>query len=234
MEFRWVWGNTWDSWEQSNARNTLLSKMVFKYVCEHFVTPANPLAGWHNDKGAGISCVVGMVQVYKNKTATSLKTIAIVTYPVHNVPFNCSRKWRWYVFDLGHTSVGVRPVSTAKQEQHSKIDDVFKCRSVYGSNYIVLLTDELAQTLQTRGDDKIRARLEAMQNILHITSVFVETGLEICLLTSIGNAVNSLLRIVVTYRKEKIFLERDTGQRQVLAYDSSYHWMIQHVLKKEI
>lgn len=50
---------------------------------------------------------VGMVQVNSNKTATNLKTNAVVEYPTHTVPLNFTKEFCWYLHDRGHSFSGL-------------------------------------------------------------------------------------------------------------------------------
>lgn len=58
--------------------HALFLKTVFECVRKHVMTFIDPLAVWHEHKGAGISTFVEMVQVYTDKTKTSLKANATV------------------------------------------------------------------------------------------------------------------------------------------------------------
>lgn len=50
-----------------------------------------------------IMSFVGMVEVYSNNTATTLKGNAIVAYPVHFVLLTFTKEFRRYLVDHGHT-----------------------------------------------------------------------------------------------------------------------------------
>lgn len=88
------------------------------------MTSIDPLAVWHDHKDAGMSSFVEMLQVYTDKTTVSPKTNASVAYAAHNFLLNCSIKYCRYLIDHGYRFVGFLPIFTAKQESHSKIDDV--------------------------------------------------------------------------------------------------------------
>lgn len=60
---------------------------------------------------------VGMVQFFKDKTATTLKTNAIVAYLVLVVLLNFTQKFRSFFVFHGHTFVVLLPVCTTKYEQ---------------------------------------------------------------------------------------------------------------------
>lgn len=57
----------------------------------------------------------GMVQVYTDKTATTVKAFATVTYPVRVTLLNFTNELRRYLSDNGHTFAGLLLVSTAAQ-----------------------------------------------------------------------------------------------------------------------
>lgn len=55
---------------------------------------------------------VGLVQIYSDKTATTLKANALIAYPIHAVLLNCSLRHRRYLIDNGYTLVVFLPVGT--------------------------------------------------------------------------------------------------------------------------
>lgn len=66
---------------------------------------------WWNDSDKNFPrSFVGLVQLYSDKTATTLKANALVAYPIHAVLLNFSLTHRRFLIDNGYTIVGFLPV----------------------------------------------------------------------------------------------------------------------------
>lgn len=128
-----------------------ISKKILKCVREHITESADSLAVWHNYRSASIHYFFGTFQVSTDETTILLRANAIVAYPEHTVSLKGSRKCQQYLFDSGHTFVGFLHISTAEKNKNCKTDDVVECGSVYRSNPIISLADEVHQTIQTSG-----------------------------------------------------------------------------------
>lgn len=50
------------------------------------------------------------VQIFSDEKAASLKSTALVAYPVHVMPIDFTYSFRWWLFENGHTVVGYLPV----------------------------------------------------------------------------------------------------------------------------
>lgn len=61
---------------------------------------------------------VGIVQLYSDQTATTLKATDIVAYPVHTVLLNFTTKFHHYLTDNRHALVSLLPVSTLEISGH--------------------------------------------------------------------------------------------------------------------
>lgn len=59
------------------------------------------------------SSYAGMVKVYSDTTAATLKSNAILAYPVHGVLMNFSKEVHKYLIDHGYRLAGLLPVSTS-------------------------------------------------------------------------------------------------------------------------
>ena len=65
---------------------------------------------WVDSSVLGIPSFVGFVQIYSDKSAMTLKSNAMVVYPVHAVFLNTTAECRRRLIDGGHTLVGFLPV----------------------------------------------------------------------------------------------------------------------------
>lgn len=100
---------------RAHTMDTLSSKAVFECGREHVTASTDPFAVWQDDKGAGTTSFVDMVQVSTDKTTTSLKANSAVAYIVHIVLLNCLRKSRRHLIDHGNKVIDFLSVSIAEQ-----------------------------------------------------------------------------------------------------------------------
>lgn len=70
---------------------------------------------WVNRESDEKSCFVGMVQVYTDKFATTLKANATVVYPVRVTLLSYTSEFCCYLAEHGHTFAKLQPVSAAAQ-----------------------------------------------------------------------------------------------------------------------
>ena len=65
---------------------------------------------WNEESPYTAKSCVGFLQIYTDKTVTTLKANALVAYPIHIVFANATVKFRRFLIDNGHTIVGFLPV----------------------------------------------------------------------------------------------------------------------------
>lgn len=81
---------------RTHITDTLFSKEILKCAWEHILNSADPLTAWQDWRGSGIPSFVGTVQVYTDKTTTSLKAIL----PSHIQCIFCSSTVRERIVDI--------------------------------------------------------------------------------------------------------------------------------------
>lgn len=77
------------------------NQWIEKKVCKRMMGSKSGDVLWSaNDNGLPKS-FLGLIQIYSDKVATSLKCNALVSYPVHAVCLNFTAKRRRYLIDHG-------------------------------------------------------------------------------------------------------------------------------------
>ena len=71
---------------------------------------SDPNTFWVDTCTEGGASFVGFLQIYSDKTAMTLKSNAMVAYPVHVVFLNTTTSYRRWLIDNGHTIVAFLPV----------------------------------------------------------------------------------------------------------------------------
>lgn len=71
---------------------------------------------WNVDDSGISKSILGLIQVYSDKTATSLKYRALVAYPIYVVWLNLNVKQRRCLADHGYTLLGFLSVGKGEME----------------------------------------------------------------------------------------------------------------------
>lgn len=74
----------------------------------------DPETGWYESVLHENTRFVGMVQVYRDEAATTLKANVIVSYSVHIDFLKFSSQYHRFLIDLEHRLLTLLPVSTSK------------------------------------------------------------------------------------------------------------------------
>lgn len=98
---------------------------------------------WNEDFGNDESSFVGMLQLYSDKTATTLKASATVAYPVHLVLLNFTAEYRRHLIDHGYTIVGLLPVSASESTEDTFKNSTEEENMTEGQKVIIPLPDGL-------------------------------------------------------------------------------------------
>lgn len=78
-------------------------------------------AVWSERRNGIRELFVGFVQIFSEKTLTTLKITELVAYPVHAMLLNVSRRKSHWVTDNGHTLVGFLLVCCSGDEVEEKV-----------------------------------------------------------------------------------------------------------------
>ena len=132
-----------------------MSAKMFKVV-EHEVKQRIMKSGnniWNDHSNFYPRSFVGFLQVYSDKTATTLKANAMVAYPIHVVFLNCSASFRRFLINREYTLVGFLPVAgetTGIYENDGMEEDNFLTRNI-STEEIIPLQDTITQTSAPSG-----------------------------------------------------------------------------------
>lgn len=127
---------------KSHLMGTDLAKQVYCCVRSSVMRQVDGTALWVDNDLDNDHSFVGMIQVYTDKTSTTLKSNAIVRYPVHTELLNVTKEFRRYLIDHGHTLAALLPVSASQKEEDE--EEAQKGASL--GNAPVPVIDDLAAT----------------------------------------------------------------------------------------
>jgi len=95
------------------------------------------------------SSFVGFFQLYSDKTAMTLKSNAMVAYPVHLVLLNASPSFRRWLIDNGHTLLGFLPAEFHNDD--IQVEDLEEESRKVGASNVIELNDYIRHTTEQSG-----------------------------------------------------------------------------------
>eukprot|EP00737_Agarophyton_chilense_P001618 gb/GEZJ01001816.1/.p1 GENE.gb/GEZJ01001816.1/~~gb/GEZJ01001816.1/.p1 ORF type:complete len:286 (+),score=22.95 gb/GEZJ01001816.1/:1476-2333(+) len=88
-----------------------LGSHVFPAMKEDILHSQDPEVIWHEHKTIGIDTFKGFVQLYSDKSSTTLKSSSFTSYPLHITRLNFSDSFRRHCISRNYTVVGYIPTS---------------------------------------------------------------------------------------------------------------------------
>lgn len=148
--------------------STLYASSIYESVRVRVMGSPGSSVFWTNENDSSASFFfVGVLQLYSDKTATTLKANTIVAYHVHVVLLNFVEKFYLYLFDHGYTLVGLLPISTCNtMPDHEDAGNNISAANT-STVPVVPLCDKLPLTAHKEArNSKLTVLREAMQTIL--------------------------------------------------------------------
>lgn len=100
---------------------------------------------WNADDNERPRSFLGLLKLYSDKKATSLKQIALFACPVHVVLLNLNAKQRRYLVDHGHTLFGFFPIQSEEMEIRGEKAGPRKAVPRYGFTSLEAVPPETAK-----------------------------------------------------------------------------------------
>ena len=137
----------------SNVMQTWFGREVTKSTRNKLALSSNPSEFWH-DRTSSDPHFTGIIQIYSDKSATSLKSSAVNAYPVHITLLNFDASFRTRKIVEGKTILGYLPVEMMESdggntgEQHGRINTREKLSRAEVLNFSMeVVLQELCKTL---------------------------------------------------------------------------------------
>lgn len=163
-----------------HTMDKLYTKEIYACVREHVMGSIDSSALCTDSIRSAFSSFVGMLQIYTDRTAATLKWSVAVAYPVQVVLLNFLKDYCRYLIDHVYTFVGLLLEFAAVSDHNRDCDEPNDAGSELASDSVIPLADKLPQT-----SDKIRRSVKiaflhwAMQKILFYLSACVENGVDV-------------------------------------------------------
>lgn len=139
---------------------------LYMSIRSHIMGSANSKIQWNQSRDSMPKSFIGMLQIYTDKTATTLKSQSLVGYPIHVTFLNVSVQLRRFLIDHGYTLVGFLPVGL--QGAHSDRDENnFSFSDHDHSEDHIVIDDHVPLTSSSQGrDHKMISLHKAMDMVL--------------------------------------------------------------------
>ena len=112
----------------TNARNTWCHPLDTDYFTsfedilrKRVMSSSNPDIFWSSTSTR--HCFPGFIQVFTDKTVTTLKASGMAAHAVHAVFVNCSKEYRRYLIQNGYTIIGFLPTHIFETSPSDSIDE---------------------------------------------------------------------------------------------------------------
>lgn len=104
--------------------NTTYSQSMYHCILSNMMHSMDKNVYWNGGVKDDPTSFVGIIQLYHDITAKTLKSNAIVAHPVHIMLLNFTNELCRFFIDHGNTLVGLRPFSTFERvNEQDKTDD---------------------------------------------------------------------------------------------------------------
>ena len=121
---------------------------------------------WNQSRSTTPNSFIWMLQIYTDKTATTLKSQSLVGYPIHVTFLNVTIQFRRFLIDHGYTLVGFLPVGFQDAQSDSDADNL-TFHNESKTDDIIDINDNVPLTSSSRGrNDKMCSLHSAMTMIL--------------------------------------------------------------------
>lgn len=164
--------------------STKFGKEIERKVRERVMRSPKSEVLWNARENEMPKSFSGLIQIYSDKTATSLKCSALVAYPVHVVWLNFTARQRRYLIDHGYTLVGFLPVGSEEGETVHGDSGIEESVSVYGFTLseVVPLESFIPHTSSMNGRrERMSLLRRAIRSLLEPLEKSFERGFDIFL-----------------------------------------------------
>ena len=106
----------------SHPMSARLAKDITFRLKQNVISSANAASIWFDMKTHGTESFVGLLQLYSDKSSTSLKQTSITSYPLHVTFLNFSNSLRQHCISQGHTILAYLPVDIQEAVSDTELD----------------------------------------------------------------------------------------------------------------
>ena len=139
---------------------------LYKSVRTEIMSSEEASIEWNQSRSTTPNSFIGMLQIYTDKTATTLKSQSLVGYPIHVTFLNVTIQFRRFLIDHGYTLVGFLPVGFQDAQSDSDADNL-TFHNESKTDDIIDINDHVPLTSSSRGrNDKMCSLHNAMTMIL--------------------------------------------------------------------
>lgn len=139
---------------QSSPLETSHFHDVYKSVRHRVFSSSDSTVIWNENNPSRARSFVGFLQLFSDKTATTLTTSAFVAYPLHEVLLNTTAEKREWLINNGYTIIGFLPVSISDFDIAQKDMENTVSELVDAECHIKPLDDDVRLTSTSEGREQ--------------------------------------------------------------------------------
>ena len=135
---------------------------MYKAVRQRVMSSSDRTLVWNDNDASFPESFVGFLQLFSDKTASSLTSSAFVAYPLHAVLLNCAPQQKEWLINNGYTIIGFLPVTISPpNDDDDSLDVQESLQSNITSQHSVILQDSVCNTSSSDGREQNMLLLHA-------------------------------------------------------------------------